>query len=82
MDDFNFDHEPRLNTRLASAFISEVSNIVLLGPSGTGKHISRPVWGCASPSWATSSYSRPPSTGPPTRAVVCPKSWSGSTTTI
>lgn len=91
LEDFSFDHQPGLKrdtiAHLATgAFLTEASNIVLLGPPGTGKPTSRPGWGCVPPSWATGSCSRPPSTGSPasrlrTRADGCRRNWSGSAAT-
>jgi len=42
LEDFNFDHQPALNRDMiahlgTSAFLAKASNVVLLGPPGTGK---------------------------------------------
>lgn len=91
LEDFSFDHQPGLKrdtiAHLATgSFLTEASNIVLLGPPGTGKPTSRPGSDCAPRNWATGSCSPPLSTGLPgsrqrTRTGGCRRSWSGCVAT-
>ena len=66
LEDFNFDHQLGLKRETVAhlatgAFLAEASNIVLLGPPGTGKPIWPPLSDCAPPNSVTGSSSpRPP----------------------
>ena len=50
LEDFNFDHQPALNRDMIAhlgtgAFLAKASNVVLLGPQGTGKtHLGIGLW--------------------------------------
>jgi DNA replication protein DnaC len=73
LEDFNFDHQPGLKrdtiAHLATgAFLTEASNIVLLGPPGTGS---------CSPPPSTGS----PASKTPIRTAGCPRNWSGCAAT-
>lgn len=83
LEDFDFDHQPGLKrdtiAHLATGtFLTEASNIVLLGPPAPAKHTSPPAWACGPPSSVTGSCSPPPSSGSPgskqpTRTAGCPR---------